>query len=516
MQAALTYLSHEGELGKKRRRAAAMNGVHQRILATAMWIVEEQFKLATQPPIQDLSDVRFRTIAFMNAYRYVYDPVEMNCNTRVSRRGNTSVVSGAGTQNEVHWERMVATRVWRSRVRWTIIRNSWLSILNFDEMPHGITWAHTPEARLAYRYLTIAEGKLQLRRRIVAGVDRYAMRHEIRRRLQLPSGLFELARQACLLGANGMTDKWLSFVLKNRSTLERIRAQTPNLLAPTAELLYRNRTFVRDGDPVMILKMFLTIRGVPDQCYQLLVKHGVRPFREILRYGAADKPMESLIAGLMMCRDDHHASLPTPKMLLTTAEVYVMGMDMIALTQTVKDLPLRFFREARAQFRAARTEAEIARVRNEYIAVFDWVQTGHGLVVVTRSRSWKRWVEMAREDEDQKAVELDNESLDIDWPDFEIEGYRVTPLKDLLSVYRESVDMRHCLWNSYEDDFRDGTMAAMHVSNLETGVVATVGVRFEQGKWLLMDVRGECNQPMDRGWRAVGFKIRRIFNEAGV
>ena len=87
MQAALTYLSHEGEIGKKRRRAAATNGVHQRILATAMWIVDAQFKLATQPTIQDLSDERFRTIAFMNAYRYVYDPVEMNCNTRVSING---------------------------------------------------------------------------------------------------------------------------------------------------------------------------------------------------------------------------------------------------------------------------------------------------------------------------------------------------------------------------------------------------------------------------------------------
>lgn len=450
-------------------------------------------------PVRVSDDGIVRRVTVLGAFVYAYDRAERKAwAENIDRNGEWQRFDSDKKTLRIAFVTPLYKPAWR-KVAWQGLHASaraWLQAFvrdflpsvcdaMFDELFHHVwkrSWRSAGPAR-------------RLR-----GIHTRALRHQIRAALALDERLVDLARAASL-GRDPILQDRLTFIWRHYDVLERIRLQTPKLLAPVTSYLIR--CGIEDGkDPVQAFKLWLRKQGIKGSAFRLLAQQGERPFRAVVRRWESYLAFDALVLALKLAQRPNGAR-PLPwRLCKPLFEQWVDTQLPDFFLRMAKALPERFFDVLhRAAERASTRHPLDAFLRNEFGLVIDWIVAEPLRFLPLERKSWACWLSHARAFRERRRAAVSGPGWDSaieTWHDGQVTA---TALLSPLMLHDESALLHHCV-HKFANDCRSGDAryfsACMPRGGREER--ATIGLYRGDKGWAVHDVRGICNRHMDRVW----------------
>lgn len=321
------------------------------------------------------------------------------------------------------------------------------------------------------------------------------MRALLGQALALDPEVLALARQCCGVYQPPITNRFLTFVWRNRDTLARIQRQTPNLLPVVAK--YMSLFGVSAADPTQATKAWLQVRGVSRAACLLLDVHGLRPFQNIVERFGHDDGMDALVLALKLTQTGHGAVLYTPAAACIVLDAWNTA-SAATIQRAIAALPPRMLRQFMQRAEAARDAGEAQAVTQDIRNVLDWwQQLGDTPPDGLANAGWRRWLLLAEEAKQRSRLALANITWASPLSEFEHATGKAVALTNALALFDEGKRMQHCINNFREDCIR-GQYLVFHTELEQSGKphLATIALRrnaLDQHRWAVTDMRGVTN-----------------------
>ena len=496
----LRFLSAPALDPGRARHPAAQEALQALVDIARVRLLVELDALIAQP-ITISDDGVTRVVCLLDSVKYGYDRHDHAFFALLREEAGTWLFVPGSDPKTVAVDTYLPFRGWRRVVRYTLQQLMREAVLGlFHERERCVPFAH--ETRLQALCDQIVERAWRgqrMRRRLAALFPTRTMRGKIRAAMRIDDGLLALAR-ACSFQMNRIPIdlNWLGFVWRERATLERIRKQTPTLLATVAQHMFRHGT--KSGtDPTRECVKWLIAHGVSKRSYLLLAQHSARPFRMVLAKRKPSESLEALALALSLTESGHGAELPRPAFYRTIMDEYAHDMTVSAVRERIGNVPMQVFVEARRCLRAAECEAALRDAGLQFRTILDWwiehQPREHA------DAGWHRWLQLARAEDQRRRATLDSTT----WPcapaGLRTPEAEVLALATPLALFEEGQALRHCAY-AYLDHCRDDHVRLFSASMRHHGRLerATIGLQRKSCGWQIWDIRGACNRRMGGHW----------------
>lgn len=508
----LHFLSAPALDQNRARHPAAQAAMHALVEFARSRLLTELEALKAQP-ITVTDDGVTRVVSLLDSVKYGYNRHDQAFFALLREETGNWLFVPASDPRTVVIDTYLPFRGWRRVVRFTL-RQRMREALHelFHERDRFLPRDH--ELRLQALCDRIAErawNGQRIRRRLVALFPTKAMRQRIREAMQIDRELLALAR-ACSFQANRfpIDINWLSFVWRHRSVLERIRQQTPQLLATVAQHMFRHG--VRDGaDPTRECVKWLIAHGVSKRSYLLLANRSARPFRVVLAKWKTQRSLDALALALTLTESGHDAELPRPAFYRILVDEYAHGMAVADVRERLVNVPRQVFTEARLRFRCADDEATLHATGLEFRTIVDW-WVEHQLQEHAAA-GWNRWLELARAEYQRRRAAIDTGTWPCALEELRTPDAEVLALATPLALFEEGQALRHCAY-AYLEKCRNDQVRLFGASMRHHGRVerATIGLQRGARGWRIWDVRGACNRRLGGHWIPLARQLAEAYN----
>lgn len=346
-----------------------------------------------------------------------------------------------------------------------------------------------------------------------------SLRRCIRAAMGVDPQVMAMARASRLcVKRHRVTQSWLTFVWRNMDVLARIRQQTPALLAPVAEYMFRHD--VPHGlDPTRQFVKWLIANGIKRATFVLLGSRSARPFRSVIGRWHDGSALDSLVLALAHAQGPSGATPLRPAMYRATYDRFEGRTTPTRLRELLAPLPPTFFMLAQAAAGHCQTENELTNfLRVEYGLVLDWwlSRALNKPKPLAPTNSWTTWVRKASEQQQRQRAKVDATS----WPcavmGFSTPVAEVIALSTPLALFEESCTLRHCAY-AYVDACKQGRVRLFsarlrHQGKAERG---TIGLQLCDGQWRIWDIRGSCNRRLGGHWIVLARALAQAYNAPG-
>lgn len=331
-----------------------------------------------------------------------------------------------------------------------------------------------------------------------------AMRLRIRAAIGMDPEIMAIARASRLcVKHHHVTQSWLTFVWRNLDVLLRIRQQTPNLLAPVAEHMYRYGT-APSQDPVREFVKWLISNGVKRAGFMLLARRSARPFRTVVQRWHEGFALDALVLAMLHAQGPAGARPLSPILYRVAYDRFEAGTTPMRLQALLEPLPARFFSVAQAAAdRCHSADRLTSFLRNEYCLVMDWwlFRARSHCDTALPAGTWTQWLRLARQDQARDRARIRTASWPCPLMSWRVPEATVIALSTPLALYEEGCALRHCAYD-HVDACKLGRVLLFsarlrHQGKAERG---TIGLRSDDGKWRLWDIRGTCNRRLGGHW----------------
>ena len=465
-------------------------------------------------PLAVTDDGVVRMVTAMQSIRYGYNRRDKSFFAALREEDGSWRFVPESDHSVVIFDTILPHRAWRRRLRYTLqgdLRDALRRIAGpvVGDLDHD----HRQRFfRLCDHVVERAWTGLNVRKRLIARFRTKDVRRQVRHLLNIDPEVLALARAARFRGRqHAIEQKWLSFVWQHQDTLQRIRMQTPSLLKAVAQHMFQYPTDP-DEDPTQACVKTLTTNGMSKRSYRLLIRHGDRPFREVIRRFNTGYALDALLLALRLTETGHDASVAPPLFYRVTFDEFGRTLTPAAIRNRLTVLPVRVFTEARNRLALAADELKANEVALAYRGIVNWFVTcepeGH------EQASWDRWLALACQAEDRRRATLEPATWPCAVEELRTPEAEVLALATPLALFEEGRALRHCV-HSYvatcqDDQARLFSARMWHHGRIERATIALVpGSR----GWRIWDIRGACNRRMGGHWIPLARELADAYNK---
>ena len=463
-------------------------------------------------PLAVTDDGVVRMVTAMQSLRYGYNRRDKSFFAALREEDGSWRFVPESDPNVVIFDTILPHRAWRRRLRYTL-QGDLRDTLHRIAGPGVGDLDHEHRLRffrLCDHVVERAWAGLNVRKRLIARFRTKDVRRQVRDLLNIDPDVLALARAARFRGRqHAIEQKWLSFVWQHQGTLARIRMQTPSLLKAVAQHMFQYPTDPGE-DPTQACVKTLTAKGMSKRSYRLLIRHGDRPFREVIRRFNTGYALDALMLALRLTETGRDASVAPPLFYRVTCDEFGRTMTPAAIRNRLAVLPVRVFTEARNRLAVATDELEANEVALTYRGIVNWFVTcepkGH------EQASWDRWWALACQDEDRRRATLEPATWPCAVEELRTPEAEVLALATPLALFEEGRALRHCV-HSYvakcqDDQARLFSARMWHQGRVER---ATIGLWREPRGWRIWDIRGPCNRRMGGHWITLARQVAEAY-----
>lgn len=456
-----------------------------------------------------------REVEVLRGIRYTINRYDRSCSASLVNQDGDWEEFGPDSHHSIVVDTCLFRPAWRRRASHALRKSlrQWLS-MQLSSIQSGV--GNAVDSRAIEAVLEGAWHGARIERTLRAGIRTKPMRRRIHSVMGFDQEVMAMARAARLCTRkHHVTHRWFTFVWRNMETLTRIRRQTPTLLAPVAEHMFRHGTPPGE-DPTRQFVGWLISRGVKRSGYLLLVKWSARPLRCVIQRWSETDALDALVMALLHAQSPSGARLPTPALYRATYDKFGPGMSPNQIMEHLAPLPAQFF--PRARERAASCQDQHAFrlfLQSEYRLVLDWLLERAKMIpeLPSPEGGWAAWVRSAREVDLRKRAKVSVES----WP-CAIAAWRTPTAEAIalatpLALFEEGCALRHCAFG-YADRCNRGEVRLFSARMRHHGRIerATIGL-YRAGKaWRIWDIRGACNRRLGGHWITTARELAQAYS----
>lgn len=510
----LRYLSGSDTNGWRWQQPATRRAMAE-IQAAARTYLHHHVEDLIARPISTLENGLERTVEVMGALRYTINRHFQTCAVLARDGDGDWEMIDHQSNGQVSFDNFLSHRRWREKLT-NGVRASLRGWLQERATEGSIDGVVSISNAVLHRIESAAWVGAHVARRLRSELGTKYLRVRIRAAMGFDLSILALARASRLsTKKHHVTQSWLTFVWQNVDVLSRIRRQTPGLLAPVAEYLYRHGT-LPGGDPVRELTKWLISQGVTRAGFVMLAKRSARPFRSVVRRWHGGSALDALALALAHAQGPSGASPLRPALYRATYDVFDAGVSPRSLRESFAPLSPLFF--AQAQTAAALHPSGVALqefLRTEYRPVLDWwLDRSKQTPKKTKpTGKWSAWVRKAREEQARQRARVSTESWPCAFASWHTPEADVVALATPLALFEEGSSMRHCAY-LYADRCSTGHVRLFSARLRHHGRIerATIGLERNGAGWRIWDIRGVCNRRLGGHWIDLARQLAHFCN----
>lgn len=317
------------------------------------------------------------------------------------------------------------------------------------------------------------------------------LRFALRAALNIDPSIMALARRSRVnIRRHRISQPWLTFVWQNRDMLERVQREAPTVLAPAAELAHLDAE-TRSQDPVRRLRRWLTTKGVGNNGWLRLLRHSVRPYRQLMTEQVPRNAMNCLPMALRLTSGVEAPEAICPTVWSSLLSLFPRHDTPQSTLELTADWPRKVFAESAWRARIASKDGNLQQfIRTEWAPILSYLLDPNTLDENQVRAGWKCWLRLARENEQRQRAETNLESWPFAIASWNFDEIEFKSIDNSVDLYDEGVALHHCAQDT-SSACTSGRYRCYRVFG--PNLRATLGLGRVKGGWKVNELRTYCN-----------------------